>query len=452
LLPTDLLAEAKMARRLQNRHAADRHASVADLALHVGAGNAAVERDQKVVEAMTLGFGADSSGDLFHRVRDSFVRARGLPYNAHCRVSGRTRGGRPRATTLFPSVLEGMERGTRSPLPRAGRAGARRRRETMNIEFIEALEEMAKEKGIPREDLYAAIRKGLAAAFVEEHGLDDKDIDVEIDQHSGDITIRGQRIDLAKFGRIATKKAEETIRQEIVQRRREIVHGLFASRVGEVISGSIHRFEGKSVWVNLGDAEAILPEAERIPGERYHAGDRLRAYLVSVEETQGDPRILLSRTRKEFVAALMKLEVPELEEGVLVIRAIAREPGRRSKVAVESLDRNVDPVGTCVGAGGARVRMVTRELSGEKIDLVRWSDDLVQLLKNGLEPASVLSVELDEGTRKAKVVVPDDELSLAIGKGGQNVRLTAKLVGYDIDVTSPSESAAAAAAAAETSV
>lgn len=319
----------------------------------------------------------------------------------------------------------------------------------MNIEFIEALEEMAKDKGIPREDLYAAIRKGLAAAFAEENGLaEDETIDVTIDQHSGDITIRGQRIDLAKFGRIATKKAEETIRQEIVQRRREIVHNLFASRVGEIISGSIHRFEGKGVWVNLGEAEAILPEAERIPGERYHAGERLRAYLVSVEETQGDPRILLSRARKEFVAALMKLEVPEIEEGVLVIRAIAREPGRRSKVAVESLDRNVDPVGTCVGAGGARVRMVTRELSGEKIDLVRWSEDPVQLLKNGLEPASVLSVDFDAERRKAKVLVPDDELSLAIGKGGQNVRLTAKLLGIDIDVTSPSESAAAAAAAA----
>jgi N utilization substance protein A len=345
--------------------------------------------------------------------------------------------------TCFFLTRESREGETRSPLSPPGRRGDR----AMNIEFIEALEEMAKDKGIPREDLYAAIRKGLAAAFAEENGLgEDEDIEVAIDQHSGDITIRGQRIDLAKFGRIATKKAEETIRQEIVQRRREIVHNLFASRVGEVISGSIHRFEGKGVWVNLGEAEAILPEAERIPGERYHAGERLRAYLVSVEETQGDPRLLLSRARKEFVAALMKLEVPEIEDGVLVIRAIAREAGRRSKVAVESLDRNVDPVGTCVGAGGARVRMVTRELSGEKIDLVRWSDDPVQLLKNGLEPASVLSVEFDAENRKAKVIVPDDELSLAIGKGGQNVRLTAKLLGIDIDVTSPSEKAAAEAA------
>lgn len=308
----------------------------------------------------------------------------------------------------------------------------------MNIEFIEALEEMAKEKGIPREDLYDAIRKGLAVAYVEEHGEQDE-IEVEIDTHSGDIHINGDRIELAKFGRIATKKAEETIRQEIVQRRREIIYNLYVGRVGEIISGSIHRFEGKDVWVNLGEAEAILPESERIPGERYHAGQRLRCYLVSVEETQGDPRILLSRAAPKFVEQLLRLEVPEIDEGILIIRKIAREAGRRSKVAVESLDRNVDPIGTCVGAGGARVRVVTRELSGEKIDLIRWSEDTAQLLKNGLEPASVISVELDETARSAKVLVPNDELSLAIGKGGQNVRLSAKLVGYDVKVSSPEE-------------
>jgi N utilization substance protein A len=315
----------------------------------------------------------------------------------------------------------------------------------MNIEFIEALEEMAKEKGIPREDLYDAIRKGLAVAYQSQ--LDTaEDVEVEIDEHSGDISINGERIELAKFGRIATKLAEETIRQEVLQRRREIIYKLYVHRVGEIISGSIHRFEGKDVWVNLGEAEAILPETGRIPGERYHAGQRLRSFLVSVEETQGDPRIALSRAAPEFVEQLLRLEVPEIEDGVIVVRKIAREAGRRSKVAVESLDRNVDPVGTCVGAGGARVRVVTRELSGEKIDLVRWSEDITQLLKNGLEPASVLSVEFDEEARMAKVLIPDDELSLAIGKGGQNVRLAAKLIGYDIEVSSPSEAEAAAAA------
>jgi len=316
----------------------------------------------------------------------------------------------------------------------------------MNIEFIEALEEMAKEKGIPREDLYDAIRKGLAVAYREEKGMEeDAEVEVEIDEHSGDIFIAGDRIELSRFGRIATKKAEETIRQEITQRRREIIYDLYAHRVGEIISGSIHRFEGKDVWVNLGEAEAIMPESERIPGERYHAGQRLRSYLVSVEQTQGDPRIVLSRANPRFVEQLMRLEVPEIEDGVLLVRRIAREPGRRSKVAVESLDRNVDPVGTCVGAGGARVRVVTRELSGEKIDLVRWSEDLTQLLKNGLEPASVISVEFNEEAKSAKVIVPDDELSLAIGKGGQNVRLTAKLIGYDIEVTSRAEIEAAEA-------
>jgi N utilization substance protein A len=309
----------------------------------------------------------------------------------------------------------------------------------MNIEFIEALEEMAKEKGIPREDLYRAIELGLAAAYQEEYHTEE-DVDVEIDQHSGDIHINGKRIELSRFGRIATKKAEETIRQEITQRRREIVHDLYIGRVGEIITGSIHRFEGKDVWVNLGEAEAVMPDAERIPGERYQAGQRLRAYLVSVEETQGDPRILLSRAHPEFVHQLMRLEVPEIEDGTLVVRRIAREAGRRSKVAVESLDPNVDPVGTCVGAGGARVRVVTRELSGEKIDLLRWSENIEELLRNSLEPASVLSAELDSESRTARVLVPDDELSLAIGKGGQNVRLTAKLIGYDIEVTSPEES------------
>jgi N utilization substance protein A len=308
----------------------------------------------------------------------------------------------------------------------------------MNIEFIEALEEMAKEKGIAREDLYDAIRKGLAVAYQEEHQTDEP-VEVEIDQNSGDIFMNGERIDLGGFGRIATKRAEETIRQEVAQKRCEIVYELYIHRVGEIISGSIHRFEGKDVWVNLGEAEALLPEAERIPGERYHAGQRLRAYLMSVEETQGDPRILISRAHPEFVHQLLRLEVPEIEDGILHVRRIAREAGHRSKVAVESLDPNVDPVGTCVGAGGARVRVVTRELSGEKIDLVRWSENLEQLLKNSLEPASVISVELDEDTKSAKVHVPDDELSLAIGKGGQNVRLTAKLIGYDIAVTSPSE-------------
>lgn len=310
----------------------------------------------------------------------------------------------------------------------------------MNIDFIEALEEMAKEKGIARDDLYEAIKNGLGVAYRLEHNIaEEEKITVEIDRNSGDILINGERIELTNFGRIATKKAEETIRHEIITKQREIVYDLYSHKTGTIISGSVHRFERRDVWINLGETEALLPEEERVPGERYRPGERLRAYVVSVQKTQGDPLIILSRTHPEFVHQLLHLEVPEVEDGTLVVHRIAREAGRRSKVAVESLDDNVDAVGSCVGAGGTRVRMITRELNGEKIDLIHWSKDIEELIKRSLAPASVISVTIDEATRSATVMVPDDELSLAIGKGGQNVRLTAKLTQYNIDVTSPKE-------------
>lgn len=312
----------------------------------------------------------------------------------------------------------------------------------MNVDFLEALEEMAKEEGIEREELYDAVKKGLAAAYVEEFGPVE-DLQVEIDHSSGDITIVADGtavdFDLAKLGRIATRRAEETIRREILKRRRQMIYERFSARVGELINGSVHRFEGRKVWLNLGQAEALLPEEERIPGEHYRLGQMLRTYLYKVEETQGDPRILVSRAHKDFVRALLELEVPEIEKGLIEIVSIAREPGVRTKVAVRALVPEIDPVGTCVGASGSRVREVVKELYGEKIDIIRWSDDLQELITNSLEPASVLSIELDEEEKKARVLVPDSELSLAIGKGGQNVRLTAKLTGWSVDVTSPEE-------------
>jgi len=312
----------------------------------------------------------------------------------------------------------------------------------MNVDFLEALEEMAKEEGLEREELYEAVKKGLAAAYIEEFGPV-ADLEVEIDKTSGDITIiaDGKRMefDLAKLGRIATRRAEETIRREILRRRRQVIYERYRARVGELINGSVHRFEGRNVWLNLGQAEALLPEGERIPGEHYRPGQVLRTYLYRVEETQGDPKILVSRAHPGFVEVLLKLEVPEIEQGLIEIVKIAREAGVRSKVAVKALVPEIDPVGTCVGASGSRVREVVKELSGEKIDIIRWSDDIKELITHSLEPASVLSIELDEDEKKARVLVPDSELSLAIGKGGQNVRLTAKLTGFDIDVTSPEE-------------
>jgi len=312
----------------------------------------------------------------------------------------------------------------------------------MNVDFLEAMEEMAKDEGIDRDELYEAVNKGLATAYVEEFG-EVESLEVEIDRTSGDIKIFADGtvvdFDISMLGRIASRRAQETIRQEIVKRRRHMVFERFKTRIGEVINGSVHRFEGRDVWINLGQSEALLSETERIPGEHYRPGQTVRTYLYDVQETQGDPRILVSRAHKDFVRKLLELEVPEIEKGLVEIVAIAREAGVRTKLAVRALVPEIEPVGTCVGAAGSRVREVVKELSGEKIDIIRWSDDVRDLIKNSLEPASVMKIDLDEDAKTATVLIPNDELSLAIGKGGQNVRLTAKLTEWRIDVTSPEE-------------
>ena len=319
------------------------------------------------------------------------------------------------------------------------------RQATVNIEFLEAMEELAKNEGIERDVLYEAVNQGIKAAYLEEYGETEErqDLEVEIDRNSGDILIKiGEKVeafDLRELGRIATRKAEETIHQEILRYRRDMIYERYHNRVGEIINGSVHRFEGGNVWINLGQAEALLPEKERIPGERYQVGATLRTYLHSVEKTGGDPRLVVSRAQPGFVQSLLSLEVPELERGLLRVEAIAREPGTRTKVAIRSLSPDIDPVGTCVGPGGTRIKSIVRELHGEKVDVVRWSDDLAQLIENSLSPSTVLRINLNKEEKYAQVIVQDDELSLAIGKGGQNVRLTAKLTHFQIDVTSPQE-------------
>jgi len=309
----------------------------------------------------------------------------------------------------------------------------------MNIEFIEALEDMAKDRGIERDELYEMVEKGLQEAYKEQYDTT-RDVDVEIDQNSGDIFVNEEQIELGQFGRIASKKAEDVIRQLIKEKQNELVYESYAKRKGEVVNGSIHRFEGSDVWLNLGEVEGLLPGSERIPGERYQQGDSLRAYLYFVEKKPGGLLVRVSRAKKEFVAKLMEIEIPEIEDELLEIVDIAREPGKRSKVAVRSLDDQIDPVGTCVGAGGSRVKEITDELNGEKIDVIHWSDDRERLIRNSLEPASVLSVEFsenDRGEEVARVLVPKDDLAYAIGQNGQNVRLTVELADCDIDVRSP---------------
>ena len=306
----------------------------------------------------------------------------------------------------------------------------------MNIDFLEALEEMARERGIDREAAYEAMEKGIAVAWQTEFGGDEPP-EVHIDRRSGDIYVNGKPFNLSSLGRIATRKAENVFRQEILRRRREALYDMYSARIGEIINGSVHRFEGRNVWINLGEVEALLPEEERIPGERYIAGRRLRAYLYRVEKTQGDPRIYVSRAHPQFVAKLLELEVPEIEQGLLEIVRVARVPGVRSKVALRALDPRIDPVGTCVGAGGVRIRAVSRELAGEKVDIIRWSEDIRDVIRGSLAPASVLSIELSEKDKKATVTVPASEMSLAIGREGHNVELAAKVTGYDIEIRSP---------------
>lgn len=302
----------------------------------------------------------------------------------------------------------------------------------MNVDFLEALEEMARERGIEREVAYAAMEKGLAAAYVAEFGGEPPE--VAIDRKSGDIYINGQKFDISRLGRIAMRRAQEVFRQEVLRHRRQVLYDIYASRIGEIVTGTVHRFEGRNVWVNLGEAEALLPERERIPGERYIIGRRIRAYLYRVEKTQGDPKIYVSRAHPEFVVKLLELEVPELEQGLLEVVKVVREPGVRTKLLVRALDPRIDPVGTCIGAGGVRIRMVTRELSGEKVDIIRFSEDPREIIKGALSPASVYSVELDETERKAIVRVPEKDLPQAIGKDGHNVKLAAQLSGYDIEI------------------
>lgn len=308
----------------------------------------------------------------------------------------------------------------------------------MNIEFLEAIEEMARARGIDREVAFSVMEKAIAAAHQAKFG-GEAPPRVEIDRRSGDIFVDGKPFDLVReLGRIESRRAEEFFRREILRHRREGLYEMYASRVGDILNGFVHRFEGRDVWINLGEVEAILPGEERMPTERYVPGRRLRTYLYKVERTQGDPRIYVSRAHPDFVAKLLALEVPELEGGMIEVVKVARLAGVKSKVLVRGVDPRIDPVGSCIGPGGSRIRAVSRELSGEKIDIVRWNEDVRQVIRGALAPASTLEVELDEPARTALVTVPGSDISLAIGRDGHNVELAAKLTGYAITIRTPS--------------
>ncbi len=237
------------------------------------------------------------------------------------------------------------------------------------------------------------------------------------------------------FGRIAAQTAKQTILQEIRNAEKAKIFKEYKDRPGDIVSGTVRGFERSDVLIDLGRAEAVMPSRERVPIEEYQVGDRVRALLLTVEDKPGGPALILSRSAPEFVRKLFALEVAEISDNTVEIRAIAREPGYRTKLAVYSNDSKVDPVGACVGLRGLRVKNIVRELSGEKIDIVRWNEDVKTFVTNALSPAKLLRLSVDEETGTVNVIVASDQLSLAIGKKGQNARLTSKLTGWKIDIT-----------------
>ena len=272
-----------------------------------------------------------------------------------------------------------------------------------------------------------------AVEITRDEARDSLDPDAEI----GDELL--SKLDSSMFGRIAAQAAKQNIVQRVRDAEREIIYNEFKGREGQLVNGIVQRFEKRNIIVNLGRTDAILPEKEQVPRERYRQGDRIRAYIVSVEITSRGPQIVLSRTHPGMLTQLFAQEVPEIYEGIVEVKGAAREPGGRAKIAVVSNDPDVDPVGACVGMKGTRVQAVVQELRGEKIDIVHWIPDQAEYVCRALAPAKVSKIIIDDDEHSMEVIVPDDQLSLAIGKKGQNVRLASRLSGWRIDVRSEAE-------------
>ncbi len=316
--------------------------------------------------------------------------------------------------------------------------------------MLDALEGVAREKGVPIETILDALANAFVSAYKRTPGAAEE-ARVTIDADTGEITVYGQELDEDgnvvrewvdtpdDFGRIAVQTAKQVITQRLRDAKREQVFDLYDGREGDLVTGIVQSSDHRYAMLDLGNAEAIMPGSERIPYERLERGNRIKAYILEVRGEGKGPQIVVSRSHPEFIRSLFELEVPELVDGDVEIKAIAREPGHRTKIAVLSHDPNVDPVGACVGARGSRVRQVVNELRGEKVDIVEWRDDTRAFISEALSPARVKDVRLEEEEKVATVIVPDHQLSLAIGKEGQNARLAARLTGYKIDIRSESQ-------------
>lgn len=342
----------------------------------------------------------------------------------------------------------------------------------MSGDLIKALDDLEREKGIDKEVLIQAIEAALISAYRKNFGTA-QNVRIRMDRESGEVKVfsrrtvveqvRDPRTEISleearkispgykpgdvieaevtprNFGRIAAQTAKQVVLQRIREAERGVIYEEFSSKEGDIVTGTVQRADSKNVIVDLGRLEALLPPSEQIPTEKLEQGDRIKVYILEVKRTTKGPQVSISRTHPGLLKRLLELEVPEVHEGIVEIKGIVREPGFRSKVAVRARDPNVDPVGAVVGPKGLRIQNIVNELRGEKIDVIRWDEQPEKFIANALSPAKVVAVTCDPATRVARVIVPDNQLSLSIGKEGQNARLAAKLTGWKIDIKSESQ-------------
>ncbi|MFI3210281.1 MAG: transcription termination factor NusA [Peptostreptococcaceae bacterium] len=354
----------------------------------------------------------------------------------------------------------------------------------MNREFIDALDELEKDRGIDKAILVDAIEQALLSAYKKHYRIDrmDKDtiefepiVKIEFDGETGDMKVFSQKqvvedndlydalfeIELTEakesspnyevgdvidceivprgFGRIAAQTAKQVVVQKLREAERSIIYNEFINKQDEIITGEVSRGNKDAVYINLGRIEAKMGKIDQIPGEEYKAGQKIKVYITEVKDTSKGPQINVSRTTQGLIRRLFEFEVPEIQEGLVQIKSIAREAGYRTKMAVNSIDEKIDPIGSCVGPKGSRVKNIVDELKDEKIDIIKYSENPVEFISAALSPSQVISVTVIEEEKSAKVIVPDSQLSLAIGKDGQNARLAAKLTGWKIDIKSQSQ-------------
>lgn len=342
----------------------------------------------------------------------------------------------------------------------------------MSSELIQALTEIEKERGIPKEALVDAIKSALNTAYKKNYSSN-QNVSVEINDITGEIKVYAQkmvveevadeRVEIqlleaqelypdcqleelvyveetpANFGRIAAQTAKQVVIQKLREAERSLIYEEFLQREGEIVTGSVQRVEGKTIYISLGRTEGIMLPSDQVVTERYEPGQRIKTYIYEVKNTTKGPNIFVSRAHPNFLRRLFELEVPEIYDGIVEIKSIAREAGFRTKISVHSLDEKIDSVGACVGPRGIRVQNIVTELGGEKIDIIKFDKDPEKFIANALSPAKVLAVIVNEEEKAARVVVPDYQLSLAIGKEGQNARLAAKLTGWKVDIKSESQ-------------